>query len=89
MDGSTNTVWFACSRCCEVFSEQVWCCPICRHHWLVGTVGECRNCHRTKEGRGLKAKRLNKSDEARFNSAMEKMRAGDSSELDSLLSKGV
>ena len=30
--------------CDEAFSEEVWHCPICAHHWPMGK-DQCGNCH--------------------------------------------
>lgn len=32
-----------CENCHVGFPEQVWCCPVCRHHWLRMDQ-ECKNC---------------------------------------------
>jgi hypothetical protein len=44
---------FKCKKCSETFSEPVWHCSKCAHHWQIqrherdGHNLECRNCHET------------------------------------------
>jgi hypothetical protein len=42
---------FTCS-CGEAFSEPVWHCPQCAHHWPMGR-GECWNCHNVKRPKNI------------------------------------
>lgn len=35
---------FICPECQDVFTEQVWHCPVCVHHWPLED-DECKNCH--------------------------------------------
>lgn len=37
---------FKC-HCGEPFTERVWHCPLCHHHWLMKDR-ECRNCHKVE-----------------------------------------
>lgn len=46
---------FACPLCVEEFSEQVWHCPGCAHHWLMDRA-ECWNCHKGKQKKAYASK---------------------------------
>jgi rubrerythrin len=35
---------FICPECQDVFTEEVWHCPVCVHHWSLED-DECKNCH--------------------------------------------
>jgi len=35
---------YTCELCEEEFTEEVWHCPVCAHHWLM-TRTECHNCY--------------------------------------------
>jgi N6-adenosine-specific RNA methylase IME4 len=37
----------ACEVCGDVFSERVWHCDACGHHWTMN-VDRCKNCYKTR-----------------------------------------
>ena len=45
-----NAYW--CPICYEAFSDQVWHCPICAHHWPMSRTS-CWNCHQFERGQKL------------------------------------
>jgi len=40
---------YECPTCHETFSEKVWHCPVCAHHWPMHRE-ECWNCHKYSRG---------------------------------------
>jgi ParB-like chromosome segregation protein Spo0J len=40
---------YECPICHETFSEKVWHCPVCAHHWPMHRE-ECWNCHKYSRG---------------------------------------
>jgi len=43
LDESGQT-YFTCQQCGDMFSNEVWHCPVCDHHWPMGRE-DCWNCH--------------------------------------------
>jgi len=43
----SGTKLFQCHDCNDRFTEKVWHCPKCMHHWPESEK-QCRNCYRKR-----------------------------------------
>ncbi|HXH79550.1 DUF3102 domain-containing protein [Nocardioides sp.] len=65
-----------CEDCGELFSEEVWHCAECDHHWPLGR-DSCQNCHMTERPLDLDDHRRQREREARRGQAKAEQAMGD------------